>query len=171
MRTAFLFISLIILSGCSERKKSAADEAPREPAAFRDSSFASITPMIDGSVYAQDFDGRLWHVRDAVAVQVKSTAGKLPDFSEIIPSADGSAYATSWEAGLWHLVGASASKVAESSQTSGSVRPATAPNALFALYTHERHRRIAAEDRASEAEGMAERASGGERGDGYDSDY
>jgi hypothetical protein len=34
MRTAFLFISLIILSGCSERKKSAADEAPREPAAF-----------------------------------------------------------------------------------------------------------------------------------------
>ncbi|MDB6004361.1 MAG: hypothetical protein JWR15_1348 [Prosthecobacter sp.] len=170
MHIKLLFICVVLLSGCGERRKSVEHEAPREPAPFKDSSFTDITPLIDGSVYAQDFDGRLWYIKGTAAAQVKTTGEALPNFSEIIPGADGSAYATTWKPGLWHLVGTSATKVTESSGTSSSIRQVPTTNAFFALYAHERHRRLAAENRASEAEDMASRASDSDSADDYDID-
>lgn len=170
MQIKLLFIGVVLLSGCGERRKTVDREVPREPVPFKDSTFDSITPMIDGAVYAQDFGGRLWYVRGTSATQVKTTGEEFSHFSEIIPAADGSAYATTWESGLWHLVGSSAAKVTEASGNSSSMRPLPASNAFFALYAHERNRRIAAEDRASEAEDMASRASEAGSADEYEGD-
>lgn len=157
MHKALILLGIVsLLSGCGESRKPPVVEAPRTPASFSDSMFDSITPMIDGSVYAADYDGRLWHVKDAHAVPVKAPAGELPEFDEIVPCADGSAYAPSWEGGLWHLVGATATKASESKQASSGVHPSD-NKGFFALYSHERQRRIAAEDRASEAERPPER--------------
>jgi hypothetical protein len=166
MRTVLVFISLLLLVECSERRKASTNNLPKEPADFSESFFTNLTPMVDGSLYAKDFDGRLWYVNNAVAVQVKASAGELPDFPEIIPNADGSAYANSYGVGLWQLVGAKAIRVTESSQASGSVRQIPAGKGLYAIYLYERRRRIAAEDKAAEVESGTE-----DRDSGYDEDY
>lgn len=166
MRKVLVFFSLLLLAGCSEHRKSSTNALPKEPAAFDESFFTDLTPMVDGSLYTQDFDSRLWYVNNSVAVQVTASAGKLPDFSEIVPNADGSAYANSYGSGLWHLVGAKAIRVTESSQASDSVRQQPTAKGLFALYTYERRRRIVAEDQAAEAESGTE-----DRDSGYDEDY
>lgn len=156
MHKALILLGIVsLLSGCGESRKPPVVEAPRTPASFSDSMFDSITPMIDGSVYAADYDGRLWHVRDAHAVLVKAPAGELPELDEIVPCADGSAYAPSWK-GLWHLVGATATQVSEAKQATSGVHPSD-NKGFFALYAHERQRRIAAEDRAEEAARASER--------------
>jgi hypothetical protein len=163
MHKALILLGIVsLLSGCGEGRKPPVVEPPREPLGFSDSMFDNITPMIDGSVYAADFNGRLWHVKDAHAVPVKATAGELPEFHEIVPCADGSAYAPSWEGGMWHLVGATATKASESKQASSGVHPSSDNKGFFALYAHERQRRIAAEDRAEETE----QASKQDRDDG-----
>lgn len=164
MHKALILLGIVsLLSGCGESRKPPVVEAPRTPPSFSDSMLDTITPMIDGSVYATDLNGRLWHVKDAHAVLVKAPAGELPEFDEIVPCADGSAYAPSWEGGLWHLVGATATKASESKQASSGVPPASDNKGFFVLYAHERQRRIAAEDRASEAE-----ASEREQDDSYE---
>lgn len=150
MNKALILLGIVsLLSGCGESRKPPVVEAPRTPASFSDSMFDSITPMIDGSVYAADFNGRLWHVKDAHAVLVKAPTGELPEFDEIVPCADGSAYAPSWK-GLWHLVGATATQVSEPKQASSGIHPSSNNKGFFVLYAHERQRRIAAEDRAAE---------------------
>ncbi len=164
MHKALILLGMVtLLSGCGESRKPPVVEAPREPVSFSNAMFDTITPMIDGSVYAADFNGRLWHVRDAHAVLVKASAGELPEFHEIVPCADGSAYAPTWK-GLWHLVGATATKASESKQASSGVHPSSDNKGFFALYAHERQRRIAAEDRASETG----RASEQDQDDSYD---
>lgn len=142
-----------LICGCEEHKKPVATKVRAKPTSFSESDFLSLTPTLDGAIYALDFEGRLWYVKDGNAFQVRAPEGALPDFDDIIPSTDGSAYASSFGGGLWHLSADSAKRVTADRRAASSV-PAAIPNgaAAFALYVSERKKRLNAEARAEEAE-------------------
>ena len=131
---------------------------PKPPPTFANAKFSEITPMLDGSAYAQSSDSRLWYLRGNKAVRVTNLADasqKLPVFSEITPVLDGSAYATSREdeSGLWYLHAEHAEKVAEVASLADSQATLKIPDkAFYALYLAEHKKRKDAEYRADNPE-------------------
>lgn len=150
---ALVLVCIVVVS-CDRKKKAVISETPKPPPAFAETEFDEITPMLDGSAYAQDIYARLWYLRGNKAVPVTvagDASAKLPEFIELTPVLDGAAYATSWDdgSGLWYLKGEHAQKVTESSSLAlndnvkgFSERP------FYALYLAERKKRKEAELRA-----------------------
>lgn len=156
-----LLVACAYLSSCSQ-KHSTNSDIPKLPPSFDRAEFSEVTPMLDGSAYAEDSDSRLWYLRGNKAVRVIGLADasqQLPEFSEITPVLDGGAYAISWEkeSGLWYLRAEHAEKVTEvSSLADSGAFLKSSDRAFYALYLSERKKRKDAESRADNPGEFAE---------------
>jgi hypothetical protein len=149
LRMATVLLVCAFLVSCAKKKDTADSDFLQTPTSFEKTFFSDITPMVDGSAYANAFSSGLWYLRSNKAVRVTAVGGpsvKLPVFIEITPVLDGGAYATSQSSesgpGLWYLQAELAQRVSEVSSLAGSgERPRISDKAFYALYLAERKRR------------------------------
>jgi len=103
-----LLFALIVASSCEQR--STPPKPRQQTKATLDADGLIVTPLADGSAYANDA-GAVWYVRGDTGTRVKGLPEKL-DVIDIAPTVDGGAYMTSGS-GLWYLHDDSAVKVRE----------------------------------------------------------
>jgi hypothetical protein len=152
---ALLVAVLITLAGCDHAKTNRAQTQPKNPASFRDTIFASVSPTADGGAYVIG-DSGLWYLRGSQAVKVRfsnlptDTDGTFFVTLQITPLLDGGAYAYSVtdKSSFWHIRADIAERVTEVPSLSSV--PPVAPLSAFPLYIAERQKRLQAEKELEE---------------------
>lgn len=151
LNTFLLVIAILFLNSCGRKENSPVKDSANTPPTLRNSMFMEITPMTDGSSYANSFTSGLWYLRGNKAVRVVLVESNSPEplmFLEITPILDGGAYATTTGTNftLWYLHEDRAEKVSEvKSLGELGQLPKISDKAFLTLYLAEREKRKNAE--------------------------
>lgn len=147
-KTLLGLVILIATIGCDQATKSPPKQSrAKEPASFTNAFFHEITPTAEGGAYAESFAAGLYYLHGEEARKVKfpatGTNKETSLFLSITPGAKGGAYAQDAGGGLWFLIGEEAKRISEVPSL-GHTGGGTEAN-HFALYIHERRKRLEAE--------------------------